>query len=113
MTTVRIEGNTYRCKDLIKSSGGKFDPASKSWVISAAKWDILSALDGGRATAGCRVAVVYREQVPMTLDQAIEAAGKRREADQSVQPAPVRAYRPVANKPCRRCGTYCYGDCTA
>jgi len=98
MTTVRIEGNTYRCKDLIKGRGGKFDPASKTWVISADAWDILSALDGGHATAGCRVAGVI---------------GKRREADQSTEPVTVRAYRPVTNSPCRRCGTYCYGDCTA
>jgi len=111
MTTVRIVGNTFRCKDLIKGEGGKFDAISKSWVISADAWEILSALDGGHATAGCRVAGA--EQVPMTLDQAIEAAVARRAADQPAQTVPVRAYRPVTNKPCRRCGTYCYGDCTA
>jgi len=110
MTTVRVGGNTYRCKDLIKGRGGKFDAQSKTWVIGKAEWEILSSLDGGRATAGCYI--LAPEQTPMTLDEAIVAAGKRRVADQSTQPAPT-AYRPVINKPCRKCGTYCFGDCMA
>lgn len=89
MALIKIIGNTYNCKDLIKGRGGKWDGASKSWTIDAAAWAILSKLDNGRATYGCRVAGVAAPVATQT------------------------AYKPVANtnQPCRKCGSYCFGDC--
>ena len=53
MNKLRITGNTYNCRDLIKMKGGKWDSASKSWIIDAAAWSRLAALDCGRAVRGC------------------------------------------------------------
>lgn len=83
--TVQIIGNTYRCRDLIKRRGGRWDTATKTWIIAAAEWDKLASLDHGSAVAGCHILGT---------------------------PVPVRQASAVrVNQPCRRCGTYCYGDC--
>lgn len=87
MNTVQIGGNTYNCRDMIKGRGGKWDATSKTWTISTDAWTILSALDNGRATRGCHI-----------------VGGK---------PVAPAAYRKAINQPCRKCGSYCYGDCEA
>lgn len=61
MTQVRISGNTYNCRDLIKQKGGKWDSATKTWTLDASAWDRLSALDGGRAVRGCVATALHAQ----------------------------------------------------
>lgn len=90
MSKVQIAGNTYACRELIKGRGGRWDAAAKTWAIDEAAWAILANLDNGRATRDC---YVVRDATPAT----------------------ARAYQPAhgINQPCRKCGSYCFGDCEA
>lgn len=83
MTTIQITGKTFDCRDLIRSAGGVWQAATKTWSIDAAKWAALTARKP-ILTGGCRIA-----------GQAAPTEG--------------RAVRLTAA--CRKCGTYCYGDC--
>lgn len=77
----KLSGNTYPVKDWIKSYlGGKFDGASKSWIVDTSKVnDLLS-----------KGANIY--------------------ADNS---QPQAATKTTGNGYCRKCHSYCYGDCEA
>ena len=86
MSTVQITGKTFDCRDLIKSAGGVWQTATKTWAIDSAKWAALTA-SKPILTAGCRI-----------------AGGAT---------AAARTASPRINAVCRRCGSYCYGDCTA
>lgn len=94
MSIVQISGNTYSCRDLIKGRGGKWQAASKTWAIDDKQWAVLAALDNGRATRGCMIVG--------------GVMGGRTETPQADRP---QRLRPAG--PCRKCGSYCYGDCEA
>ena len=83
MATIQITGKTYDCRDLIRAAGGAWQADSKTWAIDADKWAALVARKP-ILTSGCRIAGAATES---------------------------RAPRLTAI--CRKCGTYCYGDCTA
>lgn len=86
MSTVQITGKTFDCRDLIRSAGGVWQADSKTWTIDSTKWAALTARKP-ISTAGCRI------------------AGATNTA--------ARTAAPRINAVCRRCGSYCYGDCTA
>lgn len=91
---IAITGNTYPVKDQIKAMGGKWDAASKSWMVPDDKAEQARALVGASPT---------KSQHPRT-------GQPWRGDDADVQLTPARTHRPM---PCRKCGSYCYGDCEA
>lgn len=82
---IAITGNTYPVKDQIKALGGKWDAASKSWMVPDDKADQARAL--------------------------LPAAPVKQNTYRSVS-SNTRGI-PGVNMPCRSCGGYCYGDCEA
>ena len=87
MATIQITGKTFDCRDLIRSAGGVWQPATKTWAIDAEKWAALVARKP-ILTSGCRI------------------------AGQTESAAPEgRATRLTAI--CRQCKSYCYGDCAS
>lgn len=89
MSKIQIGGNTYNARQYIKAAGGEWQAGSKTWSIDSAAWDKLVAskpiLMSGCSPVGATIA-------PKSQDR------------------PMRM-QPVG--PCRSCGSYCYGDCTA
>ncbi len=90
---IAITGNTYPVKDQIKALGGKWDANSKSWMVPDDKAEQARALVGAAPTK----AKTYHGA--RTID-GVQTLGE---------------YRARANhsQPCRKCDTYCYGDCEA
>lgn len=50
----------YECRDILKEHGGKFDPASKCWILTKAQFDAADAeIEGLRSYTGkAKVAIV-------------------------------------------------------
>jgi hypothetical protein len=84
---VAIKGNTYPVKDQLKALGGKWDAAGKAWMVPDEKAEQARAL--------VPAATTYHG-----LGRNAALSGNRRNC-------------PDVTKPCRKCGTYCYGDCEA
>ena len=82
---IAITGNTYPVKDQIKALGGKWDANSKSWIVPDDKAEQARAL---------LPAVAPKQTTYRNL------SSNRRNC-------------PDVTKPCRKCGSYCYGDCEA
>ena len=55
MANVTLSGKTYQIRDLLKSKGGKYDPATKTWTISQEAYDRIASLDHGRHVCGVTV----------------------------------------------------------
>jgi hypothetical protein len=86
MTTIQITGKTYECRDWIKQFGGVWQAATKTWSMDADKFAAMRARKP-IITAGCRIA---GQDAPVAATEG-----------QSVRLSAI----------CRKCGTYCYGDC--
>lgn len=80
---IAITGNTYPVKDQIKALGGKWDANSKAWMVPEDKAEQARAL--------------------------LPAAAPKQNAYRALP----SNRRPDVTKPCRKCGSYCYGDCEA
>lgn len=89
---VTVAGDTYRHRDHLKAAGLEWDADRKLWhgTIERDDWG-LHYINLGRKV-GLRVAAASLPTRRVT-----------------VHSAPSRSH----NGPCGRCGTYCYGDCTA
>jgi hypothetical protein len=99
MATVEIGGNTYPVREHLKTAGAKWQSASKTWAMDEDKWVSLK-LAKPNLLAG-----VYPVGGAVTL-----ALGKVNAAPTLARSGAVR-YRAVG--PCRKCHSYCYGDCEA
>ena len=53
MSKVKVTGNTFNCKDLLKAAGGKWDAESKTWELDAAAWQSIVATNPPSLSAGC------------------------------------------------------------
>ena len=84
---IAIKGNTYPIKEQLKALDGKWNAADKAWMVP----DELA------------------EQARALLPAATTYHGLNRNAALSSN----RSNCPDVTKPCRKCGSYCYGDCEA
>lgn len=97
MGMLKIGGDTYNNRDIIKSAGGRWDATSKTWSVADSVWAGLL------------------QQKPIALRRCMIVGG--------VSDLPVGSYsaKPAADRPirlrpvgpCRKCHSYCYGDCEA
>lgn len=92
MATVEISGNTYPVREHLKAAGAKWQAASKTWAMDEDKW------------------VALKTTKPHLLANVYPVGGAVASALTRVNNAPAK-YRSVG--PCRKCGSYCYGDCEA
>ena len=92
--TIAITGNTYPVKDQLKALGARWNPDKKAWMVEPAVAEQARALV---ASAGPK----YQQAAPYS--------NKRRYGNDGEYNRP--AY--TQHGPCRKCGSYCYGDCTA
>ena len=107
MSTVQIGGNTYNCREYIKSAGGQWQAASKTWAMDGNKWAALVASKPNLMRGCMIVGGVIGDDASAKLAGVSAAA---RVADRPLLTAP-RKISPVG--PCRLCHSYCYGDCQA
>lgn len=90
-TTVTLTGGTYPIREALKTLGLRFDGASKAWTGTL--------IEDRNGYAGSKLAAA-------TLSGTVRFAG--------ALAAPVsRVSAPRPSAPCRSCGTYCFGDCSA
>jgi hypothetical protein len=85
---ISITGNTYPVKDQLKALGGKWDAPNKAWIVPEDKADAARALVVGAGP----------QKSYSRINRSLSS--NRRNC-------------PDISKPCYRCGTYCYGDCSA
>lgn len=65
MANVTLGGKTYNIRDMLKAKGGMYNPAAKTWTISADAWERISKLDNGRYASGVFVAA---SSAPVGMD---------------------------------------------
>lgn len=98
MSTVQIGGDTYNCREYIKAAGGKWQAASKTWAMDDLAW---AKLVESKPT-------LMRGCMPVGGSIGNEAIARAKAAQTTDRPMRLR---PVG--PCRKCASYCYGDCEA
>lgn len=104
---VQIGGNTYDVREYIKAAGGKWQATTKTWAMDDLAWAGLVESKPNLMRGCMIVGGVIGGDASAKLASVSTAA---RDADRPFFAAP-RKISPVG--PCRKCGSYCYGDCEA
>lgn len=105
MSTVQIGGNTYNCREYIKSAGGRWEPESKTWAIDDKKWAALVTSKPNLMRGCVIVGGVIGGDAAASLASVANAA---RNTGRPSQPRKMSQ-----SGLCRLCHSYCYGDCQA
>ena len=107
MGIIYIAGTTYDVRAYIKDAGGQWQADKKAWAIDDAAWAKL-VTNKPTLFRGCTALGVVADGAASG-----QFATQKQSTSDAARPLLSAPRKISAIGPCRKCQSYCYGDCDA